>query len=106
MQRRLATILSAVLPDPDNINMKYNFACMFVIHLHDQDAALDLLEKAEGKENTPGERSHVHIDGHVAIREERHGEWVIHVMPRVRKYFSARLPMIGRRCDHSQRAFS
>jgi adenylate cyclase len=34
----------AMLLDPDNINMKYNFACMLVTDLHDHDAALDLLE--------------------------------------------------------------
>ena len=39
----------AVLLDPDNINMKYNFACMFVVHLHDHEAALDLLEPVMGQ---------------------------------------------------------
>jgi adenylate cyclase len=34
----------ATLLDPDNVNMKYNFACAFVLDLHDHDAALDLLE--------------------------------------------------------------
>ncbi len=28
--------------------------------------------------------SHIHIEGHYAIREETGGQWVIHVMPRVR----------------------
>jgi adenylate cyclase len=34
----------AMLLDPGNVNMKYNFACMLVTDLHDHDAALDLLE--------------------------------------------------------------
>ncbi|HET7202014.1 MAG TPA: TIR domain-containing protein [Steroidobacteraceae bacterium] len=34
----------ALLIDPDNLNMRYNFACVLVIHLPDYEAALDLLE--------------------------------------------------------------
>jgi len=34
----------AMLLDPDNVNMKYNFACMHVNDLRDHDGALDLLE--------------------------------------------------------------
>jgi len=34
----------ATLLDPDNVNMKYNFACMLVLDLHEYEAALDLLE--------------------------------------------------------------
>jgi adenylate cyclase len=30
--------------DPDNVNMKYNFACMLILDLHDYEAGLDLLE--------------------------------------------------------------
>ena len=33
----------ALLIDPDNLNMRYNFACVLLIHLNDIDAALDLL---------------------------------------------------------------
>lgn len=33
----------AILIDPDNFNMRYNFACVLVIHLNDPEAALDLL---------------------------------------------------------------
>jgi adenylate cyclase len=33
----------ALLVDPDNVNMRYNFACVLVIHLPDHAAALDLL---------------------------------------------------------------
>lgn len=35
----------AMLLDPDNVNMKYNFACMLVIDLQDYDAALAILEQ-------------------------------------------------------------
>ena len=33
----------ALLIDPDNWNMRYNFACVLIIHLNEIDAALDLL---------------------------------------------------------------
>jgi adenylate cyclase len=33
----------ALLIDPDNLNMRYNFACALCIHLRDTDAALDLM---------------------------------------------------------------
>lgn len=33
----------ALLVDPDNLNMRYNLACVLVIHLPDHPAALDLL---------------------------------------------------------------
>lgn len=36
----------ALLLDPDNLNLRYNFACTLVLDLHDLDAALDLLEPA------------------------------------------------------------
>jgi adenylate cyclase len=34
----------AMLLDPDNLNMRYNFACTYVLDLGDHEAALDLLE--------------------------------------------------------------
>ncbi len=34
----------AMLLEPDNMNMRYNFACVFARELNDVDAALDLLE--------------------------------------------------------------
>jgi len=33
----------AMLLDPDNMNLRYNFACSLIIDLHDFDAALDML---------------------------------------------------------------
>jgi adenylate cyclase len=36
----------ALLLDPDNANLRYNFACTLITELHDVDAALDLLAPA------------------------------------------------------------
>jgi adenylate cyclase len=33
----------ALLIDPDNLSMRYNFACVLIIHLNEIDAALDML---------------------------------------------------------------
>jgi adenylate cyclase len=38
-----AWIDRALLIDPDNLNMRYNFACAMCVHLQDIDAAVDLL---------------------------------------------------------------
>ncbi len=35
----------AMLVDSDNLNMRYNFACMLATHLDDKDGALRLLER-------------------------------------------------------------
>ena len=36
----------ALLIDPDNISMRYNFACDLANYLHDKDAALEMLRPA------------------------------------------------------------
>jgi adenylate cyclase len=36
----------ALLVDPDNITMRYNFACLLANYLHDKDAALEMLRPA------------------------------------------------------------
>jgi adenylate cyclase len=36
----------AMLLDPDNLNMRYNFACVLAAHLNDRDGALNLLERS------------------------------------------------------------
>ena len=36
----------ALLLDPDNLNLRYNFGCTLVLELHEYDAALDMLEPA------------------------------------------------------------
>jgi adenylate cyclase len=38
----------ALLIDPDNWNMRYNFGCVLIIHLNEIDAALDMLAPAFG----------------------------------------------------------
>ena len=35
----------AMLIDPDNLNMRYNFACVLASHLHDTEGALRLLQR-------------------------------------------------------------
>ena len=34
----------ALLVDPDNLNMRYNFACILAAHLNDKEAALRMLQ--------------------------------------------------------------
>ena len=43
-QRTRDWIERALLIDPDNHNMRYNFACTLSVHLGDLDAAIDLLD--------------------------------------------------------------
>lgn len=38
------TLDRALLIDPDNANMRYNFACTLACHLKDQDSAVEVLE--------------------------------------------------------------
>ena len=40
----METIERALLIDPENLNMRYNFACVLAAHLHEPEAAIDLLE--------------------------------------------------------------
>jgi adenylate cyclase len=34
----------ALLIDPDNLNMRYNFACALSVHLKETQAAIDMLQ--------------------------------------------------------------
>ena len=43
--RAREAIERAMLLDPDNLNMRYNFACVLAAHLNDRDGALKLLER-------------------------------------------------------------
>jgi adenylate cyclase len=36
-------VMRALLIDPDNMNMRYNFACMFITQIKDMDSALEML---------------------------------------------------------------
>lgn len=42
-ERAKARMNRALLIDPDDWNMRYNFACVLLIHLDEVDAALDVL---------------------------------------------------------------
>jgi len=44
VDRAKAWISRAVLIDPDNVTTRYNFVCSLSAHLHDVEAALDMLE--------------------------------------------------------------
>lgn len=43
-EQAMQTIERALLIDPENSNMRYNFACCLAAHLHEVDAAMDMLE--------------------------------------------------------------
>ena len=43
-EQAMETIERALLIDPDNLNMRYNFACVLTAYLQEFDSALDLLE--------------------------------------------------------------
>lgn len=51
----------ALLIDPENWNMRYNFACVLVIHLNEIEAALDMLAP-ELEKATIGRLNHVRVD--------------------------------------------
>ena len=42
-ERAMARMKRALLIDPDNFNMRYNFACAVSVYLKDKDAALEML---------------------------------------------------------------
>ena len=42
-ERAKEWIERALLINPDNLNMRYNFACVLTLYLHDAEAAMDLL---------------------------------------------------------------
>jgi adenylate cyclase len=45
-ERAREWIERAMLIDPDNVNMKYNFACVLAAYVGDKDEALHLLDRA------------------------------------------------------------
>ncbi|WP_309662490.1 TIR domain-containing protein [Sphingomonas sp.] len=49
--RAMETIERALLIDPDNFNMRYNFGCVLSAYLNERDASLDLLEPALAQAN-------------------------------------------------------
>jgi adenylate cyclase len=44
VEKTRESIDRALLIDPDNLTMRYNFACIFATALHDKEAALKMLE--------------------------------------------------------------
>ncbi len=51
----------AVLIEPDNLLMRYNFACVLSVHLHDKDAALEMVSFVLQRSG-PGLVHHATID--------------------------------------------
>jgi adenylate cyclase len=51
----------ALVIDPGNVNMRYNFACTLATHLQAKDAALDVLAQAFRKMG-PGLLNHAKVD--------------------------------------------
>jgi adenylate cyclase len=51
----------ALLIDPENLTMRYNFACTLAKHLNDKDAALEMLDPAFDKMGT-GLINHAKVD--------------------------------------------
>jgi adenylate cyclase len=49
-ERALEWIDRALLVDPDNLQMRYNFACALSLHLQDTDGAIDLLTSVLSKD--------------------------------------------------------
>jgi adenylate cyclase len=49
--RAMETIERALLIDPDNLNMRYNFGCVLSAYLQERDASLDLLEPVLAQAN-------------------------------------------------------
>jgi adenylate cyclase len=60
-ERAKEWIARALLVDPDNLNMRYNFACALATYLKDADAALDMLGTFLEKTG-PGYLNHAKVD--------------------------------------------
>ena len=60
-----------LLLDPDNLAMRYNLGCTLTVSLHDDEAALDVLEPYFGTVNTASQIKHTEADpDFVRIREK------------------------------------
>jgi len=55
----------ALLIDPDNLNMRYNFACGLAVHLNDKDAAIEMLRPVLAR-SAVGQIHHTKIDPDLA----------------------------------------
>lgn len=79
VERAKEWIDHALLIDPDNINMRYNFACALAVHLKDSDAALDMLDLYFNKA-ARGVLNHTKVDPDLAA---------LHDHPRFKAMFAA-----------------
>ncbi|HRP12060.1 MAG TPA: hypothetical protein PLK37_13595, partial [Terricaulis sp.] len=51
----------ALLIDPDNLNMRYNFACCLALNMKDKDAAIEMLRPVLAR-SAPGQVRHTKVD--------------------------------------------
>jgi adenylate cyclase len=51
-----------LLLDPDNLSMRYNLACILTVALHDDDAALEVLQPYFERVNTAPQIKHTEAD--------------------------------------------
>jgi len=72
----------ALLVDPDNLNIRYNFACNLLIHFHDTDAALDMLEPVFAAAGAPMIKL---VEGDVDIDSVRSDPRFISMMKEAKK---------------------
>jgi adenylate cyclase len=61
-ERAKARMNRALLIDPDDWNMRYNFACVLLIHLDEADAALDVLDPILQNAAASYYLSHIKVD--------------------------------------------
>jgi adenylate cyclase len=61
-ERAKARMNLALLIDPDDWNLRYNFACVLLIHLNEPDAALDVLGPVLESEAASYYLSHIKVD--------------------------------------------
>ena len=60
----------ALLIDPDNLNMRYNFACCLALNMKDKDAAIDMLRPVLAR-SAAGQVRHTKIDPDLdALRDD------------------------------------
>ncbi len=61
-ERAKARMNRALLIDPDDWSMRYNFACVLLIHLDEADAALDVLDPVLNSEAAGYYLSYIKVD--------------------------------------------
>ena len=61
-QRARDWIQRGLLVDPDNLAMRYNFACTLMVELHDPEAALDVMQPYFERIHSPTPIRHMSVD--------------------------------------------